>query len=342
MVNEMCIGKNGNNLIFIISPPRSGSTLLQRIIARHPDVHTTAEPWLLLPLMYTWRQAGHRAEYDADLAYIALTDFLTTLPDGINMYKNEIRRTAVTVYNAACMTAGKSIFLDKTPRYYFIIPELFELFPQAKFVFLYRHPLGILNSILETRVKKHWILLARYRHDLLTAPASLLEAQELMSNACYTLRYEELVDQPIEQMRRLFDFLQLDFQPDFLDYGSEDPPAGKMGDQQTIHNYNQPVQDRSERWKSAFIDAYEQHYARAYVQDLGEGTFLRLGYPFEQVADCLAQFSDRPINHEFSWRALMSPTVTTRNRLYYIELALLEHRRLIQKFRRVFRRTKKN
>ena len=39
---------NHQHLIFLISLPRSGSTLLQRIIGGHKDIHTTAEPWLML------------------------------------------------------------------------------------------------------------------------------------------------------------------------------------------------------------------------------------------------------------------------------------------------------
>ena len=35
------------HLIFLTSQPRPGSTLLQFIFSRHPDIHTTPEPWLM-------------------------------------------------------------------------------------------------------------------------------------------------------------------------------------------------------------------------------------------------------------------------------------------------------
>ena len=42
-------GAAGNlRLVFLLSLPRSGSTLLQRLLAAHPQVHTVAEPWLML------------------------------------------------------------------------------------------------------------------------------------------------------------------------------------------------------------------------------------------------------------------------------------------------------
>ena len=37
--------------IFIFSAPRSGSTLLQRVLAAHTQVATASEPWILLPLL---------------------------------------------------------------------------------------------------------------------------------------------------------------------------------------------------------------------------------------------------------------------------------------------------
>jgi len=55
-----------------------------------------------------------------------------------------------TLYNRALEVAGKRFFLDKTPRYYFIIPELKNVFPEAKFIILLRNPLAVLSSILNT------------------------------------------------------------------------------------------------------------------------------------------------------------------------------------------------
>jgi len=52
----------GSNLIFILSLPRSGSTLLQRILGGHSQVHTVAEPWLMLNPLYALRETGIEAE----------------------------------------------------------------------------------------------------------------------------------------------------------------------------------------------------------------------------------------------------------------------------------------
>jgi hypothetical protein len=38
--------------LFLLSLPRSGSTLAQRILAAHAGIATTSEPWILLPYLY--------------------------------------------------------------------------------------------------------------------------------------------------------------------------------------------------------------------------------------------------------------------------------------------------
>ena len=48
------------NLILMISPPRAGSTMLQRILGSHSDIHTVSEPWLVLHPLYALRPEGIR------------------------------------------------------------------------------------------------------------------------------------------------------------------------------------------------------------------------------------------------------------------------------------------
>jgi hypothetical protein len=65
----------GANLIFVFSLPRTGSTLLQRIIATQPDVATASEPWILIPYLYTLRENGVYAEYGHRMMVRAVEDF---------------------------------------------------------------------------------------------------------------------------------------------------------------------------------------------------------------------------------------------------------------------------
>ena len=140
----------GTNMIFVISQPRAGSTLLQRILAAHPAVFSVAEPWLMLHPVYALKRGGVNAEYESSLARQGLDDFLSLFPEGEDVYIEALRGMASALYGRALTVEGKQYFLDKTPRYYLIIKELYRIFPQAKFVCLLRNPLAVLASILET------------------------------------------------------------------------------------------------------------------------------------------------------------------------------------------------
>ena len=97
-----------DNLIFLVSQQRAGSTLLQRLLAGHPAVHTTAEPWLMLHPIYALRGEGHDAEYNARVALKALEDFLGTLEYGQSHHLEAQRRLGVHLYAEACRKAGKT------------------------------------------------------------------------------------------------------------------------------------------------------------------------------------------------------------------------------------------
>ena len=121
----------------------------------------------MLPILYALRPYGHSAEYESRLAQAALAEFLQTLPSGTDDYFEAARRMGLYLYQQALAGTGKHYFLDKTPRYYWIIPELQRVFPRATFIILLRNPLAVLCSIINTWAKDNWFALYRYRHDLL-------------------------------------------------------------------------------------------------------------------------------------------------------------------------------
>ena len=110
----------GENLIFIISQPRSGSTLLQRILFGHPDVQTSAETWLMLHPAYSLRHRGITADYNAHFAYEGAKEFLENYTRGRDVQLDAIREWARMIYQDAIDKHQKRWFMDKTPRYFFI------------------------------------------------------------------------------------------------------------------------------------------------------------------------------------------------------------------------------
>ena len=138
--------KSENRLIFLISLPRSGSTLLQRILGGHDSVFTAGESWLMLHPLYALKHDRIQADYEPKYAEIALREIINQFPEKDEIFYKAVRRYSLTFYDQALENSGKSFFLDKTPRYYMILNDLIRVFPNAHYVFLFRNPMAVLSS----------------------------------------------------------------------------------------------------------------------------------------------------------------------------------------------------
>lgn len=328
-VENMADRFSDKDLILLISQPRAGSTLLQRILAGHPDVHTTAEPWLMLHPVYALKERGQRAEYEADLAFSGLRGFLGTLDGGDDVYCTALRRMGLLLYGTACEQAGKTLFLDKTPRYYLIIPELARIFPEASFIIILRNPLAVLASILNTWVRKHWILLGSQRLDLLEAPQKLLDGLDLLGDRATVVHYEQLVSEPDAQVRELCARLGLGYRADMLDYGLRPGPEGELGDPTGVQAHTRPSPSRLEDWAELGRERQSRHFLESYLEALGPDLLARLGYDYSQLKDTLQSVPCEGGSLSVTWQELFEPNSALKDRLYLVELAMLEHRRLV-------------
>ncbi len=278
----MSIGSQGQNLIFLISQPRAGSTLLQRILGGHPAIHTSSEPWLMLHPLYALRSNGYQAEYNEQLAQRALQDFLEQLPNGENEYIEGVRQMYTYLYERALINTNKQYFLDKTPRYYFIISELHQIFPQAQYITLIRNPLAVLCSLIRKR-EGNWFLLYRNKYDLLQAPYLLLNGIEQLKKQVTVIYYEQLVKNPGHEIWRICQKLGLDFVPAMLEYNNFDFSNWSFGDQGEINRHAQPVLQNVEKWVSDLDDPQTWQLANDYLQFLDEETVQRMGYSFKEL-----------------------------------------------------------
>lgn len=276
------IGLQGENLIFLISQPRAGSTLLQRMMGSHPGIHTVSEPWLMLHPLYSLRAEGYEAEYDANGAWRGMQSFVETLPDGEDTLIEGMRRMYSHLYHQALRSSGRRYFLDKTPRYYNILPELQRVFPRAQYIILLRNPLAVLNSIIDVWIQ-HWFALNTWRQDLVLAPRLLLAAQEMLGDQVTTIHYEQLVKNPICEMQRICEKLQLEFEPTMINYGDHGLPHWRFGDQKEVYQHTQPTYQSTEKWVHAIDDPQTWRLASDYLQLLGKETVERMGYSYESL-----------------------------------------------------------
>lgn len=277
----------GESLIFIISQPRSGSTLLQRVLAGHPEIQTSAETWMMLHPVYALKNSGIETEYDSRFAAHGVREFLTHYTDGDEVQVNAIREYARVVYQNALTKGGKRYFLDKTPRYFFIIPELYRLFPQAKFVFLIRNPMAVLASELSTYVNGDWKVLGVFRPDLIHAPRWILDGIKLLGADAITLHYEKFVASPEPSIAALCARLGIPYHETMLNYDRTPKPIGSMNDPVGIDQHSRPSSASVDKWKRMADDPQARHFAQAYLDALGREVITSLGYSFDDIRACL-------------------------------------------------------
>jgi len=296
----------GHQLIFVISQPRSGSTLLQRVLGGHPEIQTSAETWLMLHAVSGRKTEGIEANYNVPWAVEAVDEFIANYTDGDEVYDNAVRAWASQIYDNALAKNGKTRFLDKTPRYFMIVPELARLFPQAKFILLFRNPMSVLASELTTYVKTDWNTLSLFAPDLMEAPQQLLDAEQLLGERAHRVQYEEFVSAPEKITAQLCDYLELDYSDGMVDYSSTPAPKGKMNDPVGIHQHSRPSAASLDKWKKLAEDPQNAHLAQSYAMALGDSTLAGMGYDLTDILTHLGETVERG-SSVYPWELAITP-----------------------------------
>lgn len=268
-------------LLFLISQPRSGSTLMQRLLTSHSRILTRSEPWLMLYPAYGLKGAGVEAEYDFKLGQVATRQFLEELPGGRQAYVEALRGMYGRLYASCLEGTGCSYFLDKTPRYHLIVPELLELFPAARFVLLVRNPLAVLGSIIDTWTEGNWMSLARYERDLFGAIDSYVDIIERTPEQFCIVHYEELLTDGEAVMRRVFAHLRLDYEPEVLQYHSREAERWALGDAVSVYAKPGIDRDNATRWQRRLDEPQYLRLMHDYLSWIGRERFSRLGYDYD-------------------------------------------------------------
>jgi hypothetical protein len=271
------VSTDGDGLAFIISAPRSGSTLLSAVLGSHPEALAPPEPWFLLPLVAL---RDHRLIAMAPFGYQTAEQALhQILPP--RLFNKAIKAFAETVYNSLLEIHGAKLFIDKTPPYYQILPTLDEFFPQAKKIWLRRNPLDIIASSKQTY--NHQV------HDLMGIPShpstfhvtvsfvKMIQYFLHTSEDYISVSYEDFVSNQSAVTEQICDFIGINFLPEMIEI--YDKPImrqyanSKVGDKNLIHT--RTIHSGSiGRWK-AILTPREVELV---LKTLGSEIFVTLGY----------------------------------------------------------------
>lgn len=186
--------------VLLLSPVRSGSTLLRVLLNSHSQIRAPHEMHLRTVHVKMGRDftpgAMRELELDKDELEHLLWDRVLHL---------ELERT------------GKSVIVDKTPANTFIWPRLNRCWPEARYLFLLRHPAAIVSSLTNRRQNPD---LEQIHAEVLRYAQRLEEARQELTGL--TVRYEELTAEPEKTTREICEHLGVEWEEGMLDYGKQD------------------------------------------------------------------------------------------------------------------------
>lgn len=286
--------------IFIFSLPRSGSTLLQRMLMSHSDIASLAEPWILLPLFYAQKTSGNYTEYNQAWSKEAVSDFIEAFPKGSTDYQEALRAFVLGLYSKHCLNE-ESYFLDKTPRYYLIIKEIAETFPDAKFIFLFRNPLEVLASILSTWSNNSLMKAHVYETDLKIGPKLLAQGYANLKHRAHQLDYKNLLANPHQELVNLCEYLNIPFEEKMISGFAKMRPKGRMGDTIGTNKYENLSTETHQKWTRYIDSVVFKRFFTQYIDSLDRSILLELGYEKETLLSEINRISVKKIGSLKNW-----------------------------------------
>lgn len=241
-----------SRLVFVLSAPRSGSTLLMRILNATDQISARSEPHLIPPLAHLgYWDCVEQAPYDQLQAQDAMRSFVSAHHMGEDLYYQACRAYADVLYGAMLKEGGAQYFLDKTPANALVLPFLKRLYPHAHYIVLTRHPAAIFASYVDSffdgdvhAASAFNPILSRY------IPAMVDFIQDPPQNMTH-VTYERLVQEPENVLAQLCGFLKIPVQEEALNYNRVQVEEG-FGDPIGVGQNTRPVQDSLFRWVSFF------------------------------------------------------------------------------------------
>ena len=259
--------------VFVLSPPRSGSTLLRVMLGGHPRLF--APPELELLSFNTLRErsvnyAG-RNSFWLEGALRAVMEARPCDAQQARQLVEEFERDGMSVkefYARLQSWLGGRLLVDKTPSYSLdpsVLRRAEHDFDGARYIHLLRHPLAMIHSFEEARINDIFV---RYKH-----PFSAREAAELIwlisqrniveflrdipQERRHVIRFERLVADPRREMEQACEFLGVGYDPAMLEVYSERSrrmtdglhEAGHMLGDVKFHQHRRIEASAGERWR---------------------------------------------------------------------------------------------
>lgn len=193
--------------VFILCSLRSGSTLLRVMLNSHSQIHAPHETHL----------AGLHVQFGGRFARDAMNEIELDEVQLQYLLWDRVLHRELTRH-------GKRVIVNKTPSDAFRWQRISECWPEARFIYLLRHPAATAESWARA---KPGMPIERVVGTVLRYMQAVEEARSHQDGL--TVRYEDLTIDPARELRRICQFIGVEYEPAMVDYGQRDHGSYKAG-----------------------------------------------------------------------------------------------------------------
>ena len=198
------IKKNERKIIFVLGMPRSGTSLTEQILSSHNDVFGGGE----IPFIPSIINKNFLQDKNVKI-FNEINDLEKKLNNSQDYYLRQI----------SSIDNSEKSFTDKTPLNFRYIGFLINIFPNLKIINCKRNPVDICWS----NFKNYFGGTLNFSNDLEDLAKYYNQYENIMkfwkkyfSNNIYDLNYENLVNNPEEEIKNLIKFCELSWDPNCL------------------------------------------------------------------------------------------------------------------------------
>jgi len=222
----------------VVGCPRSGTTLLTVMLDSHPQIAMPPETAFLPELRVLTGKEGAALRRD-------FFTLLTTDRWGVSNWNDigidkdafwrklcALRIFSVTgglrlLYGMYADRLGKRLFGEKTPADTHCMPQIEAYLPEARFIHVIRDPRDVVLSLRRTSAGRS----VEETSQIWVGMVSTARASSTRVSRYHEVRYEDLVLKPEAELRKICNFLELDYSSEMLEYrGSGARHIGHLGD----------------------------------------------------------------------------------------------------------------
>lgn len=274
--------------IFLVSSPRSGSTLLRLILDAHPIIAIPPPGYLfhfLYPYLYSYGDLSDDRNFRELVEDFLEVPTLKKWPidvsvDGVMAAARErsFRGVYQVLHETYARAQAKPRWGNKSPRNCFWLEEIVALFPDAKIVHLLRDGRDVAIDLAEADFQPHSVYCGALRWEECIRVVE--DARARLPAECFLeIRYEELCADPERTLRQICAFLEEDFAPQMLRHNQTD--AAQSWGQDPLHAATlRPI-------TTDFVGLYKTRLPerdRSALDAVIGATLARNGYPIDDNA----------------------------------------------------------